>query len=79
MIYATVNIFRKASDGTPLYVVAPFLHWSLFIVYIINLICNISWLLLWDRKIIIPALVPIALLAVSMYINCGMSLYGAFR
>ncbi|XP_069810989.1 uncharacterized protein [Dendropsophus ebraccatus] len=41
---------------------------SFYIVWIVNNICNIGWLFLWDREFLIPALVFLGVIALTNHI-----------
>lgn len=49
LLYSISRIFRRTTAGY-LYLVPDTLHYYVFIFYIINLILNIVWLIVWDRK-----------------------------
>lgn len=49
LLYAISRIFRRTTAGY-LYLVPDTLHYFVFVFYIINLILNIVWLIVWDRK-----------------------------
>ena len=48
LLYAISRIPRKSNEGY-LYIQPNTMHFSLFILYILNMVANIGWLLLWDR------------------------------
>ena len=48
LLYAISRIPRKSDEGY-LYIRPNTLHFTVFILYILNMGANIGWLLLWDR------------------------------
>lgn len=47
-----------------------------FVSWIVNLILNCSWLVLWDRELMIPALIVLALIAFTNYLLIYFSCVG---
>ncbi|XP_062377580.1 uncharacterized protein LOC134066305 isoform X2 [Sardina pilchardus] len=82
MVYILCTLCLRNSYGYT-YCSPPVLPYGFFISFIVNMICNITWLLLWDREQMIAALVIIALVALTNYImiffSChGLKIYGAW-
>ncbi|CAF0946171.1 unnamed protein product [Rotaria sordida] len=48
LVYSIVNIWRKTDDGF-LYIHPYTLHVAIFILFIVNMLLNSFWLVLWDR------------------------------
>ena len=48
LLYAISRIPRKSNAGY-LYIQPNTLHYSIFILYILNMGLNIGWLIIWDR------------------------------
>ncbi|XP_013413395.1 uncharacterized protein LOC106175794 [Lingula anatina] len=67
LIYALVSLCRKGPKGY-LYVNPGLLPAGTFIFYIVNNLCNISWLFLWDRQILWGALIVIALMPFTLWV-----------
>lgn len=75
MIYALTTICRKDERGY-LYYSPPFMHWTIYVFYILNLCCNIAWLFLWDRGLFHLAFPVLAFLVITLDICIGISIYG---
>ncbi|GAB1610503.1 uncharacterized protein LOC115221323 isoform X1 [Argonauta hians] len=56
IIYSVVCIFLKAGFDTYVYTSSIFMPCIFFFIYCINLLLNISWLILWDRKLFVISL-----------------------
>lgn len=72
LIYGVSTIFRRDSNGNYIYqltITPP----AVYIVFIINNILNIAWLITWDREELIAALPLIALQPVTLYISLTCS------
>ncbi|XP_060070070.1 uncharacterized protein LOC132550078 [Ylistrum balloti] len=74
LIYALTTICRKTKSGTYIYQL-PVLPPIIYVLYIFNNICLVSWLFVWDRKELIWALVTIALLPITL----AIALFFSFR
>ncbi|KAK3541449.1 hypothetical protein QTP86_025950 [Hemibagrus guttatus] len=82
LIYIVSTIFRRNSFG-PMYCSRSVLTYGFFIFWILNFLFNISWLLLWDREVMIAALIFLAFVAFTNYtmifFSCrGLKEYGAW-
>ncbi|XP_026794068.3 uncharacterized protein si:ch211-161h7.5 [Pangasianodon hypophthalmus] len=82
LIYIVSTIFRRNAFG-PMYCNHSVLPYGFFISWILNILFNISWLLLWDREVMIAALIMLALVAFTNYtmifFSCrGLKEYGAW-
>jgi hypothetical protein len=49
LIYAISRIPRKSNEGY-LYIRPNTLHYSIFVLYALNMLLNIAWLIIWDRE-----------------------------
>ncbi|XP_017308183.1 uncharacterized protein si:ch211-161h7.5 [Ictalurus punctatus] len=81
-IYIVSTIFRRNAFG-PMYCSRSVLPYGFFICWILNILFNISWLLLWDREVMIAALIMLAFVAFTNYMmiffSCrGLKEYGAW-
>lgn len=80
VVYSLTLLCRKNSDGQYLYLRPGHIHFSFYIVFMINNAFNIGWIFLFDRELMEVALVFLILIAVTLYI-CGVivcrSLYQA--
>ncbi|XP_066451586.1 uncharacterized protein [Eleutherodactylus coqui] len=65
--YVLSGIFRRSELGW-MYLKPNVFPTSFYIVWILNNILNIGWLLLWDREFLIPALVFLSVIAFTNYI-----------
>ncbi|TSK98421.1 hypothetical protein Baya_5335 [Bagarius yarrelli] len=82
LIYIVSTIFRRNAFG-PMYCSRPVLTYNFFICWILNILFNIIWLLLWDREVMIAALILLALVALTNYamifFSClGLQKHGAW-
>ncbi|XP_012671514.3 uncharacterized protein LOC105890087 [Clupea harengus] len=80
--YILSTICRRNAYGY-MYCSPPVLPYGFFISWILNMILNIAWLLLWDRQEMIAAFVVLALVAFTNYalifFSChGLKDYGAW-
>ncbi|KAI4888009.1 hypothetical protein NFI96_034683 [Prochilodus magdalenae] len=81
-IYIVTTVFRRTAYG-PMYFSPPVLPYGFFITWIVNMLINIGWLLLWDRQVMIGSLILLALIAFTNYLAIffccyGLSEYGAW-
>lgn len=67
LIYGLASICRKSEDGY-LYLKPPVLPPVIYAVYIFNQVCNVTWLILWDRLLSGWALPFIALIPFTCYV-----------
>ncbi|XP_056307091.1 uncharacterized protein si:ch211-161h7.5 [Danio aesculapii] len=65
--YILSTTCRRSVNG-PMYCSPAVLSYGFFIVWIINMLLNIGWLLLWDREVMIAALIFLALIAFTNYL-----------
>jgi len=72
-IYSLTLLCRKTTQGHYLYVYPGHIHYSFYIVYIINNGINIGWLFLFDREYMEVAFVFLFFIALTIYI-CGVLL-----
>ncbi|CAJ1082134.1 uncharacterized protein LOC117829331 [Xyrichtys novacula] len=82
MVYVFSGIFRKNSYGY-VYCSPAVLPYGFFIFWCLNMILNLSWLLVWDRSLMAVALVFIIFIVLTNYamifFSChGLSSYGAW-
>ncbi|KAG9278455.1 hypothetical protein AMEX_G6331 [Astyanax mexicanus] len=80
-IYIVTWFCRRTSTGW-MYCSPAILPYGFFISWVVNMILNCAWLLLWDRELMIPALVVLALIAFTnyfiIYFSCvGLQAHGA--
>nr|XP_020501909.1 uncharacterized protein LOC109993318 [Labrus bergylta]XP_020501917.1 uncharacterized protein LOC109993318 [Labrus bergylta] len=80
VIYIFIGLFRKNGYGY-IYCSPPVLPYGFFISWCINLCFNIGWLIVWDRGIMIAALVFLILVICTNYsmicfICHGLHVYG---
>ncbi|KAI5611203.1 hypothetical protein C0J50_11872, partial [Silurus asotus] len=73
---------RRTATGW-MYCSPAVLPYGFFLSWIINMLLNITWLLLWDRELMIPALICLALIAFTSYLliffSCvGLRTHGAW-
>ena len=76
VVYSLTLLCRKGSDGNYLYVNPEPLHYSFYIVYIINNVLNIGWIIAFDRsgkrpELLIIAMFLLWLITFTLYI-CGV-------
>jgi len=67
LVYCLTTLCRKGPDGEYLYVKPPMTPPMMYISLSLNLICNITWLFMWDRQYISACIVPISLSAFFIY------------
>lgn len=82
LVYILSGICRKNAYGY-VYCSPPVLPHGFFVAWCLNLVLNIGWLLLWDRKFAVAALVFLILITLTNYsvifFSCwGLSNYGAW-
>ncbi|TWW70954.1 hypothetical protein D4764_17G0004370 [Takifugu flavidus] len=82
IIYILSGLCRKNADGY-VYCSPAVLPYGFFISWCVNLCFNIGWLLVWDRGMMIPALVFLILVICTnysmMFFIChGLHIYGAW-
>ncbi|XP_051971065.1 uncharacterized protein si:ch211-161h7.5 [Xyrauchen texanus] len=80
--YILSTTCRRTAYG-PMYCSPAVLPYGFFISWILNMLLNIGWLLLWDRKVMIASLIFLALIAFTNYLmiffSChGLKEYGAW-
>ncbi|XP_037389965.1 uncharacterized protein si:ch211-161h7.5 [Pygocentrus nattereri] len=75
LIYIATTVFRRNAYG-PMYCSPSVLPYGFFISWIVNMLINIGWLLLWDRQVMIAALIMLALIAFTNYLAIFFSCYG---
>ncbi|KAF7692819.1 uncharacterized protein si:dkey-29d8.3 [Silurus meridionalis] len=73
---------RRTATGW-MYCSPAVLPYGFFLSWMINMLLNITWLLLWDRELMIPALICLALIAFTSYLliffSCvGLRTHGAW-
>ncbi|TRY91978.1 hypothetical protein DNTS_014577 [Danionella cerebrum] len=73
--YILSTTCRRSVNG-PLYCKPAVLSYGFFIAWIANMLLNIGWLLLWDREVMIAALVFLALIAFTNYLLIIFSCHG---
>ncbi|XP_043082827.1 uncharacterized protein si:ch211-161h7.5 [Puntigrus tetrazona] len=81
-IYILSTTCRRTVSG-PMYCSPTVLPYGFFITWIVNMLLNIGWLLLWDREVMIAALIFLALIAFTNYLliifSCrGLKQHGAW-
>ncbi|KAK2868689.1 hypothetical protein Q7C36_000560 [Tachysurus vachellii] len=81
-VYFLSCICRRTTNGW-MYSSPAVLPYGFFLSWIINMLLNITWLLLWDRELMIPALICLALIAFTSYLliffSCvGLRAHGAW-
>ncbi|CAH1775177.1 unnamed protein product [Owenia fusiformis] len=75
IVYAWTTVCRKSASGY-LYVSPGHMPPAMYGVWILNMALNVSWLILWDREMIIVSLCVIALMPFTLYICIGISIWG---
>ncbi|XP_016296644.1 uncharacterized protein LOC107654190 [Sinocyclocheilus anshuiensis] len=81
-VYILTTTCRRTVYG-PMYCSPAVLPYGFFITWIVNMLLNIIWLLLWDRQVMIAAFIILALIAFTNYLliifSChGLKQYGAW-
>ncbi|KAF6019753.1 hypothetical protein EB796_021981 [Bugula neritina] len=72
IIYSFTLICRKNKQGEYLYNANPsHIHFSFYIIYIINNCVNIAWIFVFDRELLVASTVVLFVIAISLYI-CGI-------
>lgn len=82
LVYVLSGFFRKNAYGY-VYCSPAVLPRGFFAIWCLNLSLNIGWLFLWDRSLMIPALIFLIFIAITNYImiafSClGLHSYGAW-
>ncbi|KAL7840780.1 hypothetical protein AOLI_G00261030 [Acnodon oligacanthus] len=75
LIYIVTTVFRRNAYG-PMYCSPSMLPYGFFVSWTVNMLSNIAWLLLWDRQMMIAALIMLALIAFTNYLTIFFSCYG---
>ncbi|XP_067950186.1 uncharacterized protein [Watersipora subatra] len=70
-IYCLTLICRKNKDGVPLYRQPGHIHFSFYIVYMLNNAFNIAWVFIFDRELLELSVIFICLITFTLYI-CGV-------
>ncbi|KAK3105936.1 hypothetical protein FSP39_008980 [Pinctada imbricata] len=72
IVYSLVNLCRRVGNGraynSPTLLTTPF-----FAIFIVNLLCNISWIFLFDRSEIEAAFVALFFIAFTLYVCMFLS------
>ncbi|XP_067434605.1 uncharacterized protein [Thunnus thynnus] len=81
-IYFLVGLCRRSAYDW-LYTTPAVLPYGFHVSIIINICLNVAWLLLFDRELLLPALITSALMTVTNYMiiffSChGLKIYGAW-
>jgi len=76
VVYSFTLLCRRGSDGQYLYMKPGPLHYSFYIVYMINNILNIGWILVFDRsgkrqELLVVAMILLWLITFTLYV-CGV-------
>ncbi|XP_034562851.1 uncharacterized protein LOC117829331 [Notolabrus celidotus] len=82
LVYVFIGVFRKNAYGY-IYCSPAVLPHGFFVCWCLNLTLNVAWLLLWDRSLMIAALVFLILIVLTNYamifFSChGLQSYGAW-
>ncbi|KAF7669267.1 hypothetical protein LDENG_00203220 [Lucifuga dentata] len=77
IVYILTGLCRKNGYGY-IYCSPSVLPYGFFISWCINLCFNIGWLLLWDRGMMIPALVFLILVICTNYLMIGFTCHGLY-
>nr|XP_006634472.1 PREDICTED: uncharacterized protein LOC102694756 [Lepisosteus oculatus] len=82
LIYVFTGLCRRNTYGW-MYCDPAVLPYGFYVSWIANMSLNITWLFLWDREHMIPALIFLALIAFTNYLVLffcchGLNLYGAW-
>jgi len=73
VVYSVVNLFRRTSAGSPVYVSPAFLPPALFVLYVLANGANVAWLFLFDRSHIQPAFAALVALSLGLYFALAVS------
>ncbi|KAJ0022910.1 hypothetical protein NQD34_015044, partial [Periophthalmus magnuspinnatus] len=82
LVYVLSGVFRKNAYGY-VYCSPPVLPRGFFVMLSLNLSLNVAWLFLWDRSLMIPAVIFLIFIALTNYaviaFSClGLNAYGAW-
>merc|ERR1719210_1220690 len=72
LLYGIASIFRVSQAGK-LYRSPNVLPPSIYILFIVNLIANVAWLLSWDREMMTVALVMCFLMSIPLYVAISVA------
>ncbi|KAA0704748.1 hypothetical protein E1301_Tti000937 [Triplophysa tibetana] len=72
IVYILTTTCRRTADG-PMYCSPAVLPYGFFIIWILNMLINISWLFLWDSEVMIAAVIFLALIAFTNYLTIFLS------
>ncbi|XP_012683319.2 uncharacterized protein si:dkey-29d8.3 [Clupea harengus] len=83
MLIYVLTWFCRRTPGGWMYCSPALLPCGFFLSWIINMILNITWLFLWDREEMVPALIVLALIVFTNYLliffSCrGLSAHGSW-
>ncbi|XP_060761638.1 uncharacterized protein si:dkey-29d8.3 [Neoarius graeffei] len=81
-VYFLSYICTRTATGW-MYCSPAVLPYGFFLSWMMNMLLNITWLLLWDRELMVPALICLALIAFTNYLliffSCvGLRAHGAW-
>jgi hypothetical protein len=67
LIYAISTLFRKNKSGEYLYCDPAYMSPFIYIVYMVNLALNITWTFVFDREMLVAALIVLILIVLTLY------------
>ncbi|XP_064642304.1 uncharacterized protein LOC135496750 [Lineus longissimus] len=67
LVYGIASIFRKGEDGY-LYRTPAVVPIQVYLLYIINMILNLTWIFFWDREMMITGLVVISMMVFTVHL-----------